>query len=319
MMETIEKKETKGARVQKCFWKQCVVFLLLMIVITVLYVLAGKYITIMRDPERLAPDAFNFAFQIDEVREDETSVVLEGWAFKLDKDAAKKNMEILLYDLEEEKIVYPKSVKYTSRADVNDYFLCEYDYTDCGIEATFSTLKIDVHNKDYEILISDKVNPRVNRTGTYLSDGRIMYCSPREYNELDVEGTALEPIVQDGVLRVYRPDVGIYVYQYEGSLYWIADETYEFEMDGSTKNEYHLRTTQIEFLPKHRLDNEHYWDNLGFLFEDNELYEYDGGAYRVSMCKLPVEYSITYITTGYYHEEKWVWEQAFRPWYDFEK
>ena len=41
------------------------------------------------------------------------------------------------------------------------------------------------------------------------------------------------------------------------------------------------------------------------------------GRYRVCKRKLPEEYSITSIVTGYYKNDKWIWKNYFRPVYEF--
>ena len=105
-------------------------------------------------------------------------------------------------------------------------------------------------------------------------------------------------------------------YQRNGALYWIVDEYFNFEEDGSTYIQYQLWTTQTENLPKHRLENNWLWDNIGGNFEDYEIKD-DFGPYRVMKRELPKEYSITSIVTGYYKDGKWIWQEYFRPIYEF--
>ena len=122
--------------------------------------------------------------------------------------------------------------------------------------------------------------------------------------------------VTNGTLLVYRPDFHIWVFQYDGSLYWIADEGFNFEEDGTTKIQYQLWTTQIQNLPSKRLKNNHFWDTISGNFEKYEL-SGDFGTYRIMKRALPEEYSITSIMTGYYKDKKWIWASSFRPVYTF--
>ena len=124
----------------------------------------------------------------------------------------------------------------------------------------------------------------------------------------------MEEIVNKGYLRVYRPDRACYVYQYKGSLYWIADKEFAFEEDGTTYIQYHLWTTQIDKLPQKRLKNKWYWDNIGGNFEDYEIRD-NFGKYRVMRREIPLQYSITSIETGYYVDGEWKWKGFFRPIY----
>ncbi len=306
-------KKIKKTKVLCCL-KQCAVFTLSMVIIIGFYMMAMRYVKYKRDLNNLVPDDFSFVFQIDEVKVEEKNFSLGGWAFILGQEALNGDMELWLYDMQEEKIIYPRTTEYTQRIDVNDYFLCEYDYTDCGIIACFESEKLDVANKNYQILISDVDNLKVYRTETYFSKGKVMYCVPEEYVCLDVIGTDLEKIVTYGTLRVYRPDFGMYVYQYEDALYWIAEPHYGF-VDEDTYIQFEMGTTQIEKLPEDRLANNWFWSNIGFRFKSKELTEWNTGKYRVAKCELPSDYSITKIWTGNYIEELF-WIQYFRPWYE---
>jgi len=171
-------------------------------------------------------------------------------------------------------------------------------------------------NKVYEVLIEDRQEKHIFKTGIFLSKGEIVYANPKEFYPVNAEGTELERIVQEGKLRVYRPDVGVYVYQYDGKLYWIAQDDYYFEEDASTYVQLHYFTTQKENLPNHRVDMGYDWDNAGFAFEENEVIELNTNRYRVTVTDIPSNYSVFEIKTGYYDEE-WVWSQRFRPYFEF--
>lgn len=209
-------------------------------------------------------------------------------------------------------------MEYTEREDVNEYFLCEHDYWKSGFEAAFKTGKLDLQDGNYEVLLRVNGGKKAYQTGNYLAKGQLVYTNPIEFKALDVAGTDLEKLVEQGVLRVYRPDYGMYVYQYEGELYWIAEPGYGFNEDGNTCVQYQLDTTQVEKLPEGRLNNQWYWDNIGFWFCSKELSGWNTGKYRVAKERIPTEYSITKIWTGNYIDG-WIWRQDFRPYYQFKK
>lgn len=299
---------------KKRLW-QAMVCIGLVIVVWGGFFLLNSQLLKKNDLSHLTHDYFNCVYQIDSVEDDGENISLTGWAFKLNTNSKDKNMDVYLYDLSEEKIVYA-DVDFFDREDVNQYFLCEYDYTHSGFKATFDSKKLDMLNKDYEVLVEDRLEKNIFKTGIFLSKGEIVYANPKEFRPVKAEGTELEQIVKEGKLRVYRPEVGIYVYQYEGKLYWIASEDYYFEEDASTYVQLHLFTTQKENLPKYRLDMGYEWDNAGFVFEEKEIVELNTGKYRVTVADIPDEYSVVEIKTGYYAEE-WIWSQRFRPYYDF--
>lgn len=291
--------------------KQVLFFSMSMAMVFCIYLICMKQINKLFE---VCNDNFSWLYQVDSIKEEDGKLQINGFAFALGKDATQKNCEIILYDTETGKGVYPK-MTYEPREDVNEYFLCEYDYTESGFGANISTKHLELENKVYEILLRPEGEREAFSTNVYYSDGEIMYVHPDEFVPLEVVGTDLEKVVENGVLRVYRPDYGMYVYQYEGELYWIAEPDYGF-MDRDTFIEYQMNTTQVEKLPKERLVNNWFWNNIGFWFQSKELIEWNTGKYRVAKTLLPIEYSITRIWTGNYIDD-WVWKTDFRPWYEF--
>lgn len=297
-------------------WKKTVIQGIICVGLVVL-IWTGYFVVMTKLNQRvkLQADDFSWVHQVDSVEQKGKNVVLTGFAFKLDMDAPKGSFEIVLRDIESEELYFPK-MKYSNRKDVNEYFLCEYDYLNSGYEATIKARELNLDKRDYEVLLKMKDEKKTYQTGTFISKGQLMYANPKKYVPLEVTGTDLMPIVENGVLRVYRPDFGIYVYQYEGELYWIAENDYEFDENGDTVIQYQLDTTQIEKLPQIRFENKWYWDNMSFRFSGNELFGWETGDYRVAKKKLPTAYAIEKIWTGKYVND-WVWTQDFRPWYQF--
>lgn len=259
-------------------------------------------------------DDFSWVYQVDSVEIKDGKLLLKGFAFQLGVNAVENNYEIVLRELETGKRYFLK-MSYLERKDVNDYFLCEYDYLQSGFVAEIKEKRLDLDEKNYEVLLRVAGEQTAYQTDTYLSEGKLMYANPTEFVPLEVAGTDLDEVVGNGVVRVYRPDCGMYVYQYDGALYWIAEPGYGF-VDGDTTIQCQLSTTQAKKIPHHRIENKLNWDNIGFLFSANELTELDTGKYRVTKKRLPSEYSIVKIWTGNYMDE-WIWLHYFRPYYQF--
>lgn len=314
-MEEGKKKKGFLKKIEKSRWKQGVFSGICMLTLFAIYLpwkqAAEHRVTVISDD-------FSWVYQIDCMENREGQLKITGWAFALNKDAGENNFEIVLHSLETEKNIYPK-ISYEAREDVNEYFLCEYDYTQSGFTAVISQKKLK--DRVYEVLLKTGDGKNAYSTNIYYVDGAMTFVNPEEFTPLDVAGTDLEPIVEQGILRVYRPDYGMYVYQYEGELYWIADESFYFEEDGTTYMEYQLRTTQIEKLPSHRLENKWYFDNIGFYLEQNELLEWNTGNYRVFKAALPTAYAISNIETGYYNytNGEWIWVNYFRVYLEKEE
>ena len=261
-------------------------------------------------------DDFSWVYQVDSVKTEGKDFVLQGFAFKLDKNAEEGTFEIVLADTESGKRYFPK-MEYMERTDVNEYFLCEYDYIKSGFEATINAGKLDLEEKNYEVLLRVAGERQTYQTGTYISKGTLMYANPTEFQTLDVEGTGLENIVENGVLRVYRPDYGMYVYQYEGALYWIAESSYDF-VDGNARLQLQLFTTQQSNLPKESIVSNKGIGELSFWFLDYEVTDLNLGNWRVAKKELSTECSISKLQTGNWKSDvEWIWKEEFYPRYEF--
>ena len=289
--------------------KQVFFFCICMGVLTIMYTMCMRMLYRQFD---ILTDDYSWMYQIDSMDEHDGKLQITGWAFAQKQIAKPKEFEIILHNTETGKNVYPK-MNSVSREDVNDYFLCEYDYTESGFTATLSTEKLE--EGTYEVLLRPSRKRIAYALGIYYADNKMTFVHPDTFIPLDVAGTDLEMIVKNGVLRVYRPDFDMYVYQYGGELYWIADTNYGF-VDNDSYVQFQMTTTQIERLPEERLINGWNWSNIGFRFCENEVSEWNTGRYRVAKCALPKDYSVTQIWTGNYIDD-WIWIQDFRPWYDF--
>ena len=278
------------------------------------------------------PDGSQYCYGIDSLEREGDSLTLKGWFLELKKVrnnqqiVSDENAELVLAlcPLDETKVstgtenasFFNVSETKIDRPDINAYFECEYDYSKCGFVATVDLDDLKLETTDYRLVFK----PDASKVGAilsnvYLTNEGIMYTDPTQSPELDVVGTDLEKIVREGVRLVSRPDYCCYVYQLNNKLYWIADEGYSFCEDGGTLIQYHLDTTQVNNLPKERLENDWFWSNIGDMFERNEITDQmNCGKYRVSVREIPNDYSVTSIITGY-HNGDWVWMSKFKPIY----
>ena len=297
-------KEKEGLR-------HIIIFVTLMCVILGAYLISREIIYRNIEVQEIN---MNWVHQVDSVEHNGNKFVIKGFAFEIETDAEEGVFEIVLRDAKEGNNIFPK-MKYSERNDVNEYFLCNTSFLNSGYQAVFKLSNSDLQNNVYEILIRETQKGTAYKTGVYIAKGEVEYVNPVTFKSPKVEGTDLETIVNEGVLRVYRPEEDMYVYQYGNDLIWIAGPGYVFERE-DTYIQWHLETTQKDKLPKERLDNQWYFDNLGFDFTDYEIENANFGVYRVAKRALPKEYSILQMNTGK-HIEKWIWKVDFRPYYYF--
>lgn len=287
----------------------------------------------------LKEDGNIYSYQIESVDTKGENLIIKGWFFEAKKVRgkerevnSKEKIGLLLYDLQSgEKMSNENSsqpvlkgirtsIEPEKRQDINNYFSCEYDYSDCGFIAKVDKSRINLETGKYLIVLKkDYVGESGIGVG-YLIDGKLSYISEDDKMILNIEKTDLETIVSEGVCVTSNSDFHMCVYQYGHKLYWIADKDYNFEADGSTYIQFQLDTTQFDKLPYNRIDNGNYFDNLGMNFENYEITDdINCGEYRVSVRELPSDYAITRIVTGYHVNGQWIWQRMFRPNYSLLK
>ena len=277
-------------------------------------------------------DSNFFAYQVDELYVDKEELVFKGWFFELEsvqnvQHEVNKNNEfgILLYDLDSEKELFNDgsfrpakglecSVDHFKREDVNDYFKCEYDYSNSGFTARIKLNSLNIEEGKYQVVFKPERNEDEGiLSSVYIDKGVLRYIDPKDYYPLDIQGTDLEKVVNGGNCLVSRPDFHICVYQYENKLFWIADENYDFEIDGSTYIQFALDTTQYDRLPSDSKEHGWSWSDISGQFEDYEVTDtMNCGRYRVCVRDIPQEYSVYHASTGHYVSE-WIWNSYFRP------
>lgn len=269
----------------------------------------GIYIFFSEKIERefiVVPDDFSYMFQIDSVEKQGRKLVLKGWNFSLNQNSNANEYDIILYDSEKDKGYYA-DIQYGIRDDVNNYFLCDYDYSHSGFIAVFNARKF-AQNKRYEILIRQREEREAFATGVYFYENQVTKEGIKNFAALEVENTDLEEVVELGSLKVYRPSEGVYIYQYLGKLYYIfAKEPQSGYTDLFIP--LHIYTTQDERLCEEQQNSG--FDNQDFYFRTYEIST--DCSYRVAVKELPTEYAITYFETGeYIIGTGWKWREKGR-------
>ena len=270
----------------------------------------------------------NLIKYVEEVSVERDILTVSGWCFYKDVDSNKNNVQVFLKNIDDEEDTVWLDVEKVIRDDVDAYYDCAYDYSQTGFEARTKVKKLDLQEKDYEIFLKISfTKEEVERTEEgetvvereyvktvsakrYISDGKLTALKPG----LDKEPTRtasmeINTVFDKGQLLQHREDLDTYIYQYGKKLYWVAGKNFYFEEDGTTYIQYQLDTTQADNLPKYRIENGWGWDNLGFIFEDNEMKKEDVYPYRIAVRDLPIDYSVTCFETGYFNDAEWIWKE----------
>lgn len=308
--------------------------------IILVFVIINFYINEKNKREfEVISDSNNCTYQIENLEVDGDSLKISGWFLELNKIRnsseichEKKKLGILLMDMDlyknkvDEDLSSKKNgikmeVISQDREDVDEYFNCEFDYSHCGFIAQLKKNDIDILNGRYQIVFKPEESGNEGILSSfYIDKGKLFHTNPSSYREPDVSGTDLEDIVNAGVCLACFPENGIYVYQYQDRIFWIADEGFKFSDDGNTIIIYMMDTTQFDKLPADRIENGYYWSNISESFEKYEITgSINCGRYRVSVRDIPREYSVVCIETGQYEEGQYIWYSLTRPIYTWIK
>ena len=330
----------KGFRMKKKIIRHFMQFAVVCIVI-IGFILINEQITDYKTNSFIfSNDSCDIAYQVEYSGVENEDFVIKGWFFELksfrnnerEVDDNRKPI-ILLYDINSEKkdkndkseneemlTGIAAKLEWYDRPDVNAYFSCQYNYTRCGFTARIPKGKIDLEDGQYQIIIkylTDNSDFSGIGSTTFIDKGKLSYINPKDKIELDVDGTYLESIVNEGICVISYPEFHIAVYQKDWKLYWIADEEYSFEEDASTYIQYQIDTTQFDKLPTGKNENGPFWGNMGGYFEEGEITGIKNcGKYRVYMRDIPKDYSVVIMATGYYDNGEWKWRRYFRPIYN---
>lgn len=296
------------------------------------FLLLNRRINMIRKQKiDIVDDTGDVCYQFENVYDNGKEVVIDGWFFSLksvqnverEVNDVQEDVSILLIDVTTnevgEKYGILSEVTWQERQDVNKYFACNYDYSRSGFSACFKKSILNLEEKKYQLVIKNsKTSSSAIATNTFLVDGKLTRFLPGSIMSLDVVGTDLEQIVNEGNCIASQPQYHCSIFQYKNCLYWITDEGFTFEEDGNTIMEYAIATTQFERLPSEETDIGRFWDNCGASFEQYEITEQmDCGKYRVSAREMPSEYSIVHFALGYRKNDNWIWYSFARPYYDF--
>ncbi len=282
----------------------------------VLFLFAGK-----SDSGSMRPLSQGLCFQIEESSRTEDRIELSGVCFWY--RSGPRDFSLTLRSTRTGELHRLKTSCRLPRPEVASYFGSDDPYT--GFRASGNGFHQD---EEYEVFLDFGFLRSVS-TGVYVtfdsgksssglpvqSGARVHCVNDNVFLPPETGHTDLDKIVTDGVLRAYNSAAHAYVYSLDESLYWITDDGFLFDNDGTTRLELLLWTTQNDKLSPKSLTLGRDYDTLGVTFEKNEL-SGDFGHYRVCAFTPPASYPITSIKTGQYLKG-WIWEETFWPVFDF--
>lgn len=304
-MEKSRENENIFQKINKSKKMQIIVCVVLSTIVIIGFLVLNRIIDRNKSFEYSLTEDINIINSIEDISIDNDNVILDGYAFLFGIDSADALVSLFLLNVDSCNEVW-SDIEHIDRPDVNEYFLSEYNYEHSGFRAYLNNNELE-DEECYEIIISidytengsNKVRKTVS-TEKFLLNGQLYDYNPNEFSkpDLELQSELLHKVFTDGQLCLYQKEAGMYVYQYDGKLYWIATDDFKFNENGQTYITCHLHTSQINKLPVERIQYE--FDNLDFVFEQYEYKDEVTEPYRVAYREIPDDYAITYITTGNY-------------------
>ncbi|MBE5951260.1 MAG: hypothetical protein E7260_06640 [Lachnospiraceae bacterium] len=268
---------------------------------------------------KIAED-YDILMSVETVNTEEGVMTLAGWAMRL--NSVNKDVYLVLNEVDgtEQILLETKTIE---REDVEEYFKPGWEFGEVGFDATVKQTEI---KKDtcYEILLYLKYETEQKKedgtsvtvtsekkiaSGKYLYNGGLYRYDSRTFTEPEFKDAFMQEVVKQGELYFYGAEEDMWIYEYQGSMYWIAGEKFGFDEEGSTYIPYHTYTWEREKLPEK--DQTDGYRNFDFRFEHREcVFDEKEESYRVATRELPEEYLVTMVRTGLYDYDarKWLWK-----------
>lgn len=264
----------------------------------------------------------HLANYIEEVKINDKWLEVSGWCFY--NQINNYTTQIFLRNIDDNEEVIWLDVERVKRDDLGKYFGFSQCYEDSGFVARTKLNKLDLENKNYEILtkvsfVKEEIDDlgyrkevlqrRYNitkQTGQFICNGKLTVLEPGQ-QQIQTASQWINEIIKQGVLLLYREDKDIYVYQCQDKLVWIAGERFQFSPNGQTYIQYQLDTSQKDRISKEQLEKGFSYDSLGFYFEDDEVIDNEFYPYRVAVKNIP-EYPVICFWTGEY-SAGWIWRE----------
>jgi len=298
---------------------QIVFFIVSMCVVLGMYLGIRAKISVDKSHEYMVVEDKNLIKCIEDVTINKKELCISGWCFYKNVDSKSNSVQVFLRNITDESDIVWMDTESVIREDINDYYDCEYDYSHTGFAGSRRVSKLDLEEKTYEILLKvsfddpkgeqDKLRRNKSvTTNLFIKNGKLTAALVDKGSLIETASKELDEVIQSGKLLWYEENQELYIYQYRNKLYWIAGEQFFFRDDNFTRIAFQLDTTRVDKLPTSRVKEGYDWDSRGFVFEENEMLQWNTQPYRVAKCDIPSEYPITWFWTGHYYGEESIWE-----------
>ncbi len=252
----------------------------------------------------------NVLLDVSKVYESNGKLRICGWIMRGASDVT--DVKVILKETggTEEQVAEAMLTESREMEQYIEYLEVQESYSSGGFEAN---IKMDKLRKDscYEIFLyfcyetekegknggleKSEVWKKIS-TGRYIGDGKLYRYNVMEFSAPEFAGEQMKQVVANGIVCAYDNEKKVWLYLYNGSLYWIVDQEINEVYENARKVYLHLYTSELEKLPENRQKNG--FDNQDFFFEKKQVFMDEQTKYAVAKISLEMEYPVTYIRTG---------------------
>lgn len=263
---------------------------------------------------RIIENDYNALAVMEKVEKKDDVITFYGWAFYVNSE--QKGVNIGLREVGGEDVVV-FSTKIVERKDVAELFSDVNCLTNIGFEGEINESKLKKETC-YEILLEITYEKNMEKStnislGQYVYDGTLYRYNPQVFSEPQISNTLIQDVINYGDIYFYDGELGVWIYEYKGNMYWITDSNFEFDASQQTYVPCHAYTTQLDLLPERMREIGRF--GYDYIFEEREMQlGIEDANYRVAYRELQDNCIVTWMRTGRYNYEinDWVW-QAFIP------
>lgn len=318
------------------FWKrmnsstklQVLFFCVSMVVITALYLPTIFIIKQSKEKELIEKQSvvtdYNIMLDIESVQTKAGKMLFEGWVLRLDSKNISSYLILQEANKTTAKVLY---AKLEDRTDIKRHF--GENYSLCGYNASILTSKLS-EGVCYEIQMvltyeqrqsseensSVKTESKKIATNYYLLNGELYNYNPLEFSKPKVEATEINMAIEKGTLHLYSHEQRLWVYEYDGKLFYILDPNMLPSLDRRPSIPIMMYTARRDLVPEELLDQ---YLEKGYIYQEKYLSESDyvnaKDPYYLVVVDLPTEYPISYILSGIYSNKEikgWIYKRAFQ-------
>jgi len=290
--------------------KQVIFFCVSMVVITALYIPVMEIVSREAKYKRLVAQNVEIDYQIlgniDKISKGKNIFELNGWVCRIGEKVT--DLYVILKEVGSQKERILDTDTYIS-STVNEALTFDV-IEESGVVAKIKDSMVK-ENVAYEILFAVEYEESKNilktekiTTGSYLYNGEIYCYNPQTFVKPDIKEGRLAEIIDNGELRFFCSEHGLWLYLYEEKMCLIAKEGLVFNKGNLIDIPWFIYTLNETLKDRSVNTKDFIYYELDFGEEDYVKGEYEKYYYMYN--ELLSEYPITYVKTGIWKNEGWV-------------